>query len=604
MWDRNHDTYYKRKIPSIPADAAGEVLLISELSLPPFPVDIDPDEIYLGAWIQPGGGIFGEDIVLRIATRHWMGRCKIISDMGARENYVAFENLPTSYYDSILEWYRQIANERFYVKNEWTTQGVNKIGTGYDLVSLGLDENTKECYEAIDKVGVFTRYGRLSMASGSVTLDEGEYAVIFVKNLNLGEVVYAPMRGRTFNDTWDSRKTSTALIEHPHELLEAIARMQCWSESGSAPSLGWGRGYAAGALINIARSTLSSDAAGGATSIALTNATKFHPRQHITIRDEDGREDCVLVTAISGNTLTIHTGLTRAYATAKGAVVWADGSFDSDDLRTWGEQLHVSRQLISDGEAGTDDLIPSLCNEFQLLCWVNRWGEVCAKRVVKESFNTIDTLTLADITDRTKIQVEEPEIDSLNPQPVVKYAYDIGAKRFQGTISIGGAGASAYSASYVEGLTGDTAQEYWNRCQTIWQYCRSLEGAEKAYELLWCNGEQADSIAREVLLAKIDWQFNPSISFPAHYNQVGAWEEGHEFYLQLAHQTNNVLVECRLSKIEVDPTGECMLTAVMFRESLPVDFDIQDSMTLQTGDDNWQDSYDPQGGNLDKEDAL
>jgi hypothetical protein len=72
---------------------------------------------------------------------------------------------------------------------------------------------------------------------------------------------------------------------------------------------------------------------------------------------------------------------------------------------------------------------------------------------------------------------------------------------------------------------------------------------------------------------------------------VGEWEEMHPFVIQLPHQTNNLQIECLLTSIKVNPNApyDCTIRAIMYSESIPEGFFIQDVINILTGDDAWQD---------------
>jgi len=78
-----------------------------------------------------------------------------------------------------------------------------------------------------------------------------EMSVILAKELNVKEAIYMPHIGRIYNDTWGGGRGFTAAdaIVNPHRILEHVCRLQNWSENSITPTGGWGKGYAANALI-------------------------------------------------------------------------------------------------------------------------------------------------------------------------------------------------------------------------------------------------------------------------------------------------------------------------------------------------------------------
>jgi hypothetical protein len=125
-------------------------------------------------------------------------------------------------------------------------------------------------------------------------------------------------------------------------------------------------------------------------------------------------------------------------------------------------------------------------------------------------------------------------------------------------------------------------------------------------DIKWANGNvtNADAIAKEYLTNWITWMHNIKVSFPIHTERAKFLEECHRFKLQLPHQTGNTQVECLLTKVTVDPNHpfESTVEAIIYAETLPVGFDIQDTMTMLTGNDNWQDTL--TAGANDTQDVL
>ena len=77
-----------------------------------------------------------------------------------------------------------------------------------------------------------------------------DIAIIFELNSStISENIYAPIKGRIYNDTWGSRKTAANLIEYPHDIIEHCKRLQNWSEIQAFTIADWGHEYAADSLI-------------------------------------------------------------------------------------------------------------------------------------------------------------------------------------------------------------------------------------------------------------------------------------------------------------------------------------------------------------------
>jgi hypothetical protein len=89
----------------------------------------------------------------------------------------------------------------------------------------------------------------LSTASATQYVDFGLYecALILKKSVSIKDRIYTGIRGRTYNDTWGSRKTAANLIETPVDIIEHCARLQNWSEISDNKK--YGKEYSPNALI-------------------------------------------------------------------------------------------------------------------------------------------------------------------------------------------------------------------------------------------------------------------------------------------------------------------------------------------------------------------
>jgi len=219
-----------------------------------------------------------------------------------------------------------------------------------------------------------------------------------------------------------------------------------------------------------------------------------------------------------------------------------------------------------------------------------------------------DVITLADITDRTKIRFTERSPAEIYPEPIVRYKKNFASGEYEDIIRVTNASALTYSTGYVEGVESETqAEAIWDRCNTMWQRTKETNKPPKDLtDRIWFNNPNtADTMAREYIENWITWMSRNTVTFPAHFNVVGSWEETHPFYLQLPHQTNNVQILCNLIKITIDPNPsyECIVEAII-EGDIPEEFYIKDTW-INFGDNrDWKDTYTLQGGNDDIKDSM
>jgi hypothetical protein len=369
----------------------------------------------------------------------------------------------------------------------------------------------------------------------TVTIKLYEMNLILKGTDTLPNEVYVPFKGRVFNSTWSGRTLGiNELMESPIDILEHACRLQNWSETDIVPAGGWGSAYSPNAKIKT-------------------------------------------------------SGI---------------GSFDSTDnsMVSLRSEFSAVRGIYDYDEAYTDALKKRLCYEFDLISWIDKDGYECVEQYTPSATAPSDTIDLTNIpqTDRKNITIDLPSPADIYCQPFVRYDKNPGDGTYQSTIAFTNTSADTYSASYVQGISDAAeAEEYWNRCHKLWLKCRMItEPPSDMTDLQFANGLTSYKNALRKITSWIDGMAYPRITFPAHYNKVGAWEEGHRFIITLPHQTDNVAVECQLESIEVDPvTQKCTIEAVMYRtEDLPDEFDIQKVFETLDDSDMWQKTHSVETG--------
>ena len=587
-----------------------------KFDLPEIPDNFEFDSVYIA--IDMNSQVYDStpdnytDLILRY--RRFLGYAEdiVVTAEGAMyddvltsgdRSYSAFgvvNSMPDFYYPDVSE-----GSKGFYVNSDISSD-TNEF-TGYTRFQLS-GVSTVDQYRAVHEciLAMYEKYtANVSTYYGKWRMDIKQIAVMFKKKASIKDAIFLPFKGRIFNDTWEGRKTAASMVESPIDIYEDVCRRQNWGDVSASPAAGWGKGIAPNARINIARSLLSGNAASGQADVAIVDASRFHANQLVTVKDDTSSE-AIRILSISGNTLTMGANLTNAYTTAANAVCWADGCFDADDLTAWAVTLRPARQLLELEDGWTDELKASLTRDFMLVGWVNKWGEECVKRIIKEETSPTDTITLADITDRMRIRIDEPNPDDIYPEPFVMYARNPETREYQKSIRFTNVDATSYDSSYVEGWLvglGASAEEYWKRCGVLWNYIHEVGKPSSDFtDIEWGDGYYGRDVGWNSITEKIDWAYNPVISFPAHYNKVGKWEEGHEFIVQLPHQTNDVNIECRLVQIAIEPNEpyECSVSAIMLSATIPADFNIQDSTTYTGGDRDWIDTTTTYGNDQDK----
>jgi hypothetical protein len=230
-----------------------------------------------------------------------------------------------------------------------------------------------------------------------------------------------------------------------------------------------------------------------------------------------------------------------------------DGSFDDSelgDLRGYDPAFQ-----ITDFESGyTDVLKRRMCQQFHMANWIDNDGYECLRRIKESAPSPSDLVTLGSVTDRTSIKIYDHDIVSLYVEPFVDYEKNPATDEMTNNIKIFNASASVYSGSFVQGLTGDAAEEVWTLCHNRWLKCKTVnKPPTDMTELIFAGGADSASISEFHLTEWINHGNLKEIEFKGHYNDFGHWEECHRYIVQFPHQTNNEQHQCIGETIMINP---------------------------------------------------
>ena len=601
--DKDSTTYQEWHVRISP-DALGAVTyyLVTEATLPDLPKNFTFDAMYLGLKMDTTSDTTSSNPIvteLIVKTKSWFGRddggdADIISSstFDDEDRLSEAQNLPDFYFTNDFD-----SSDQFFYVN----QDLVALYSGYQNAEIS-GITTHEQYKGIKNIAILLKRtvdGVITTANH--TAKYYGMSILLAKSSSIQKAIYTTFKGRIYNDTWGSRKTATDMISKPLDIIEHVCRLQNWSENNTAPTEGWGKAYPTNPSINTTTVTLVGNEASGATDIDVNEPDKLSVGDYIYIYDSVGNAEYNKVTGKSSATITLENVLTNNYVAATTSI-YTEGGFDLVDSNlTVLESFSAARQILNIDNAYSDKIKKSLCKNFFLANWVNKHGEECITRIVKNDSGSIDTVTLSDIVERKGIKVTEPSPGDIYPEPFVRYNKNPATGEFQNTIKITNVSFDNPTADqkqgFVEGITGESAEEYWDRCHTLYTKTRFLtEPSNDLTDLHWANGDDGNAIALEYLDQWINWMYNPKIVFSVHYNKAKDWEETHRFTLTLPHQTNNIAIEAIVTKVTINPNSpyHIQIEAILFSEDIPADFKLQDSMKLYASDDDWQDDMDLQ----------
>jgi hypothetical protein len=523
-------------------NADGDALLAIEFQPPD---ELDEliqyfDSVYLGISMFANRGY-----ALGLHMKRFIGdSSQEITIAGGNGSYTGgYRNLPGYYYTNNPTSHEWVKNLNFSSNQIDALEGSISYYRGYMNYEIpGLSDIEKA--KSIEKFLFVVTQGNSSAVS--LTYSLSNLAFIFRKRTPISKKVFTPFKGRIYNDTWDTRKTSTNMIDNPIDILEHACRLQNWSEvQTSIPTAtwgnGWGKNYASSALVNTS------------------------------------------------------TGV---------------GGFDQTELNYWRDTVKIGRQIINVKNANTEAIKRSICENFFLVNYVDRDGKESVARLTKNLTAPDQIVTLADmfIPGAAQPQIIEPKPEDVYCEPFVNYRKNYGNNEYRSIIKIRNASADSFDASYVDGVSSSVGEALWNKCNTLWNKVRHVTPPPKSLTNLdWLDNveNESDVYAQWYLDTWLDFMSFEKIRFQVHYHHSSGsgsakktkhWTEGQHFIIQLPHETANSQVECVLTSINISLYDPHLITieAIMLDATSPVSSFIQDTMTLQSegADADWQDTMD------------
>jgi hypothetical protein len=296
----------------------------------------------------------------------------------------------------------------------------------------------------------------------------------------------------------------------------------------------------------------------------------------------------------SENGIAPYAGWGKGYWENAPIKITGDGSFDDAGLTAL-KVYQCSGQITDAKNAATNVIKKKLCYQFGMVNYVDGDGNECVKPLQKSLTSPSDTITLAQIIDRSSIKVYEPDPADVYPEPYINYNFNIGSGNYDGLIKVMNTDYEnptlTQKGFFVQGCrNAETASNLWGLCYNLMQRVHNIEPPPGDMTDLDFIRDYDTALAH--LTDWINWMYNPEIEFKCSSVQTGAdaWLEAHRFILSLPHQTNNISIECILEEITVNPNNEheVLIKAIMLSDTIPIGFNFEDS--IQSGSIGWQDT--------------
>lgn len=368
------------------------------------------------------------------------------------------------------------------------------------------DITSEKLYNSIQKSGFFVRNIATLQDEHIQNWNVYQVTMIFRKSISIKDALYSPFRGRIFNDTWESRKTASAMIDNPLNALEHFDRLQDYSDSSPIPTNGWGKGYALGAKIKTGITVDGSfDNNEDPNFVSLNDYQIFNQEQKYNLCYTD----------------KLKTSVCRNFHMAS----WVDKN-----------GFECVKRILNATIAPTDII----------------------------TFSDIIDRDKVKLTERPSSEIfPEPFVRYRKNFASGEFESTIRVTNVSANSFVSGYVEGVSDDTTAETLW-DKCNNLWKKAGFINKPPQDLT------DLVWINSEDADTRALENLTNWVDWMYNPTIKLNVHYNLAGDWEEAHRFLLNLPNQTNGANVECILTKNTIDPndTYKVDLEAIILREAV------------------------------------
>lgn len=206
--------------------------------------------------------------------------------------------------------------------------------------------------------------------------------------------------------------------------------------------------------------------------------------------------------------------------------------------------LKIARQILSQGEAWTNDIAQSLCEQFFLISYQDENGFECVKSLFTKE-NAVDVITYRDI--KKAGDIIEPQLSDVYCAPIINYAYDYATEKYTKQLKVYNAWESAWQASFTPGMTEADGAEIWATCHALWLKIRQIEPMpDDMTNKIWVPDYDT---AMWCLRKHLQLMSLKRYTFDISYSKGRRWCVGDHKCLLLPHETNNIPIEIVIESI-------------------------------------------------------
>jgi hypothetical protein len=415
--------------------------------------------------------------------------------------------LPDFYYET-----RSIPdkNEAFYFEIDTSDSQLRKISGKNifqltDISSVNSLKSIKEILFAVYNKDI--NYGPSHIITACEQLYE--LALICECSASISTEVYALCKGRIFDDTWGSRKTTTDLISNPVDVLEHWKRLQCGIDLGDI--VNYGKAYSPSIPIKTGAATIGSyDDSTLDNTKALSVAYQIHD-------DNDAWTDTQIKNICKTFGLCTYTDL------------------EGNECVTTLEKIGDTHTLT---EITFDEIYPGSIGETQEAEAQDVYCQPIFNYMYNYGSSSYDK------------QLSVTNIQAATWNSAYTLGFDPTGHNLDATITDG--------------------QMVWNACKTNYNKYRQIEECSSDFsdqEMI------ADYIvAVKILYQKILWMGKARVPFSVYYDTGKECHYGQHIKIKLPHQTNNYSIECFIEKVKKSKYNNKVDLTCVLLEDVPTLF--------------------------------
>lgn len=231
-----------------------------------------------------------------------------------------------------------------------------------------------------------------------------------------------------------------------------------------------------------------------------------------------------------------------------------EGGFNYPELSVL-DSLRLRRQIFDYNECWTDSMIDSICRDFFLVPSQNHatGSERISFIGKKHATAPTITITLDDIIGKISLTSSQDE-KAIFCEPFVRYNYNSATEKFDGLIKITNSNAATFSADYVIGLSGTSAENAWEKAHKLWSVTKKVEAApsectdkqwiHRAEDAAWYLDTWLYYMGAVDTETGVEYASRDQLSFDIAIDDGKTYFKGQHINLVLPFHTENVTIEC------------------------------------------------------------